>query len=134
MLPMHRRIRTMLLGAALVTSTLAFGSVANADASTQLLNAAPREFGGPDLAMEVAGDGRVFLKPSNPASFRQQWDREQAVGDRFRYRNLAVNACLVVPQAARPATTSGSGRARASGPATSGSARTPSRATARSSS
>ena len=79
-------------------ATLTLGAAAaQADASTQLINA-----GEPSVAMEVAQDGRVFLKPSNPASFRQQWNKEAAGGGRVRYRNLATNACLIVAQSAKP--------------------------------
>ncbi|MET0730596.1 MAG: hypothetical protein ABWZ03_05335 [Solirubrobacterales bacterium] len=85
---------------AAVTASLALGSAARADAAL-LVNAGSVQFGPPAVAMEVGLDFRVFVRPSNPANLRQQWNRESAGGGRFRYRNPATNACLIVPQVAK---------------------------------
>jgi hypothetical protein len=97
-IPSMRRIRLVMIAAA----ALALGPAARADASTQLINAGTVEFGPPTLVMEVGFDSRVFVRPSNPQSFRQQWDKEPVGNGRSRYRNLATNACLIVPEAAKP--------------------------------
>ena len=87
---------------AAVAATLMFGSAAQADASTQLINAGSAQFGSSKLAMEVVPDGRVFIKAPSASSFRQKFDKESAGSARFRYRNPATNACLIVPTAAKP--------------------------------
>lgn len=98
---MHSAIRRplsrVLFAALVATLALAFGSAARADAApTQLTNAAQ-----PHKAMEVLADGTVALRPSNPASFRQKWEKEpfgNVIG--WRFRNLATNACLITPSTA----------------------------------
>jgi hypothetical protein len=99
-IPSMRRIRLVVIAASAAALTLA--SAARADASTQLINAGTVEFGPPTLAMEVGFDGRVFVRSSNSQSFRQQWDKEPVGNGQSRYRNLATNACLIVPDAATP--------------------------------
>ena len=96
------RLRLILLAAVVAIAALASGSATRADASTQLINAGSIEFGPPTQAMEVVPDGtdRVFLQPSNPQSFRQQWQKEPVVNGQSRYRNKATNKCLIVPPVA----------------------------------
>jgi hypothetical protein len=97
---LDHRVRRIVLAAVALMAVFAFAASARAHASTQLINAGFREFGGGEYAMEVAGDGtnRVFLKPSNPQNQRQQWEREPFGTSQFLYRNAATQACLVTPQ------------------------------------
>jgi hypothetical protein len=97
-----RPIRLAVIAAVAGTAALALGSPARADASTQLINAGTVEFGPPTLALEVGFDSRVFIRPSNPRSFQQQWDKEPEGNGRSRYRNRATNACLIVPATTNP--------------------------------
>ena len=97
----EQQVSVLRIIVAAFAATLMLGSAAQADASTQLINAGQAQFGS-KLAMEVATDGRVFIKPSIPGNFRQQWNKEAAGGGRVRYRNPAVNACLIVPTTAKP--------------------------------
>jgi hypothetical protein len=87
---------------AALAATALLGSAAQANASTQLVNAGTVEFGPPALVMDVAQDGNLFLENPNGASFRQKFDKESAGNGRFRYRNPATNACLTVRAQARP--------------------------------
>src|SRR5689334_20184908 len=94
---LHRRSPLSILIIALIaTIALAFTAAARADAApVQLTNAAQR-----GKAMEVLADGTVALRPSKPASFRQKWEKEPFGTIGFRFRNLAVNACLITPSTA----------------------------------
>lgn len=81
-----------LAGIALAAVALVLCLTARADAApTQLTNAANGR------AMEVLADGQVALRASKPASFRQKWEKEPFGTIGFRFRNLATNACLIVP-------------------------------------
>ncbi len=91
----RRPLTALLLALLAATLALASGSTARANASVQLKNAVHRDF-----ALNVEPDGRVFLRQSNPASFRQQWNWEPIGNGRNRYRNVATNACLIAPLAA----------------------------------
>lgn len=96
-----RNARRALIATAVACATLAGGSAASAQASSQLINAGSVEFGGPALALEAGDAGDVFrvrVKPSRPEFLRQQWNRETFGFGQFRYRNVATNTCLVVPQ------------------------------------
>ena len=98
----RRPLPRVLLAAVVATLALAFVSAARADASTQLINAGLRQVSHVDYAMEVLADGsnRVVLRPSNPANFRQQWDKEPFGTIGFRFRNAATNTCLITASAA----------------------------------
>jgi hypothetical protein len=98
----HAIRRSVLLLAALAAGLgLAFVSAARADASTQLINAGLRQVSHVDYGMEVLADGtnRVVLRPSNPSSFRQQWEKEP-FGVGYHFRNVATNTCLITGSAA----------------------------------
>ena len=95
-------MRFPLTAAIMTTAALTLGTAAaQADASTALTNAGTVEFGPPALVMDVAVDGRVFLEQPKPGSFRQQWNKESVGNGLARYRNVATNACLIVPAPAQ---------------------------------
>jgi hypothetical protein len=92
---LHRRTLTSALLAALIVAiALAFGAARADAAPVQLRNAQNGQM------MEVLADGRVALRPSKPASFRQKWEKEPFGTIGFRFRNLATNGCLITSSTA----------------------------------
>ena len=87
---LHRRSFTSVLLAALIVAIALAVGTARADAApVQLRNAQNGQM------MEVLADGKVALRPSKPASFRQKWEKEPFGTIGFRFRNLATNSCLI---------------------------------------